>query len=78
MSRPVFHSLSACAYCGVSGDEFASPNVEAWETLGEPVCDDCATEALEAAAESEVAAFLREIAEKVERLRGLYRVEEAA
>ena len=28
--------------------------------------------------ETEVAAFLREIAEKVERLRGLYRVEEAA
>lgn len=55
MSRPVFHSLSACAYCGVSGDEFASPNVEAWETLGELVCDDCATEALEDASEAEAA-----------------------
>ena len=55
MSRPVFHSLSACAYCGVSGDEFESPNVEAWETLGELVCDDCATEVLEDASEEESA-----------------------
>ena len=51
--HPVFHSLSACAECGVSGDDFASPNVEAFEVSGELICDDCADAVLERAAEAE-------------------------
>ena len=51
--RPVFHSLSACAECGVSGEDFASPNVEAFEVTGELICDDCADAVLERAAEAE-------------------------
>lgn len=51
--RPVFHSLSACAECGVSGEDFASPNVEAFEVTGELICDDCAEAVLERAAEAE-------------------------
>lgn len=47
----VFHSLSSCVECGVSGDDFASPNVECWEVLGELVCGDCADGALERWAE---------------------------
>ena len=38
----VFHSLSECVVCGNSGDDFASPNVEAYELDGELVCEDCA------------------------------------
>ena len=51
--RTVFHSLSACAECGVSGEDFASPNVEAFEVAGELICDDCAEAVLERAAEAE-------------------------
>lgn len=48
MKRPyVFHSLSSCAECGASGDEFLSPNVEAFEVTGELVCEDCADAVLE-------------------------------
>lgn len=51
--RPVFHSLSACAECGVSGEDFASPNVEAFEVAGELICDDCADEAIENASQGD-------------------------
>jgi hypothetical protein len=52
MRRPyVFHSLSACAECGATGDEFPSPNVEAFEVIGELICDECADAALERWAE---------------------------
>lgn len=43
----IFHSLSSCVECGVSGDEFMSPNVECWEVIGDLVCEDCAESALE-------------------------------
>lgn len=49
----VFHSLSSCSECGVSGDDFASPNVEAYEVTGELICDDCADTVLERLAEDE-------------------------
>lgn len=50
--RPyVFHSLSACAECGCSGDDFGSVNVEAYEVTGELICEDCADAVLERAAE---------------------------
>lgn len=51
MTRTAFHSLSACKECGVSGDDFASPNVEAFEVTGELICDDCSDAVLERAAE---------------------------
>jgi hypothetical protein len=51
----VFHTLSACSQCGVSGDDFPSPSVECWEVLGELVCEDCADGALERHAEEEAA-----------------------
>jgi hypothetical protein len=47
----VFHSLSSCVECGVSGDEFMSVNVEAYEVTGDLVCDDCAEAVLERWAE---------------------------
>ena len=37
----------------MSGDDFASPNVEAFEVTGELICDDCADAVLERAAEAE-------------------------
>ena len=37
----------------MSGDDFASPNVEAFEVSGELICDDCADAVLERAAEAE-------------------------
>jgi hypothetical protein len=46
----IIHSLSACAGCGVSGDDFASANVEAFEVTGELYCDDCADSAIQEAA----------------------------
>lgn len=49
----VFHSLSACAGCGATGDDFASPNVEAYEVTGELYCEDCADEAIALASEEE-------------------------
>ena len=49
----VFHSLSACAGCGCSGDDFGSVNVEAFEVTGELYCDDCADEAIESAAQED-------------------------
>jgi hypothetical protein len=52
--RPVFHSLSACAGCGCSGDNFDSPNVEAFELTGELYCGDCADDAIAAAADDDV------------------------
>lgn len=55
-TRPVFHSLSACAGCGVSGDDFASPSIEAYEVTGELYCDDCADTAIGEAAEREAEA----------------------
>lgn len=53
MGRMVFHSLSECAHCGATGDDFSSPSVEAWEVLGELVCEDCAGDAIAEAAENE-------------------------
>lgn len=50
-AKPIFHSMSACAGCGARGDDFASPSVEAFEVTGELYCEDCADEAIEAAAE---------------------------
>lgn len=47
----VFHSLSSCVECGVSGDEFICVNVEAYEVTGDLVCDDCAEAVLERWAE---------------------------
>ena len=47
--RPVFHSLSVCAGCGCSGDDFGSVNVEAFEATGELYCEECADEAIAAA-----------------------------
>lgn len=41
-----FHSLSVCAGCGCSGDDFGSVNVEAFEVTGKLYCDDCAEEAI--------------------------------
>jgi len=49
----VFHSLSACAGCGCSGDDFGSVNVEAFEMTGELYCDDCADEAIENASQGD-------------------------
>jgi hypothetical protein len=46
----VFHSLSACAGCGCSGDAFGSVNVEAFEATGELYCEECAEEAIVEAA----------------------------
>lgn len=52
MSKPyVFHTLSVCAGCGCSGDDFGSVNVEAFEATGELYCEECADEAIENAAE---------------------------
>ncbi len=48
-----FHSLSACAGCGCSGDDFGSVNVEAFEMTGELYCDDCADEAIENASQGD-------------------------
>ncbi|MFA6043584.1 MAG: hypothetical protein WC718_01250 [Phycisphaerales bacterium] len=50
----VLHSLSTCAECGAQGDDFGSPNVEAFEVTGELVCEDCADAVL--AREAEYAA----------------------
>jgi len=47
----VFHSLSVCAECGADGEDFGSPNVEAFEVTGEIVCEDCAEGILERWAE---------------------------
>lgn len=47
MGKPVFHTLSACAQCGASGDEFGSVNVEAFELTGELYCEECADGAIE-------------------------------
>ena len=49
MSRPpyVFHSLSVCAACGASGEDFGSVNVEACELTGELFCEECADSAIE-------------------------------
>lgn len=44
--KPVFHSLSVCAGCGCSGDDFGSVNVEAFEATGELYCEECAEEAI--------------------------------
>lgn len=52
--KPVFHSLSVCAGCGCSGDDFGSVNVEAFEVTGELYCEDCAAGAIENAAEDEI------------------------
>jgi len=49
----VFHSLSVCAGCGCSGDDFGSVNVEAYEMTGELYCDDCADEAIENASQGD-------------------------
>jgi hypothetical protein len=49
MNKPVFHSLSVCASCGCSGDDFGSVNVEAFEVTGELHCEECAEEAIERA-----------------------------
>jgi hypothetical protein len=38
----VMHSLSCCACCEATGDDFPSANVEAFELDGELVCEDCA------------------------------------
>lgn len=46
MTRPVFHSPSVCAGCDVTGDEFYSVNVEAFELTGELYCDDCSEAAI--------------------------------
>lgn len=51
MTRPAFHSLSVCAECGASGDDFGSVNVEAFELTGELFCEDCADGAIEQWAE---------------------------
>lgn len=68
-NRPIFHSLSQCAECGVGGDDFASPNVEAFEVTGDLYCDDCADDVLarladedddEDAIDTSVAAMRRE------------------
>lgn len=42
----VFHSLSACAGCGCSGDYFPAPDAKAYEVTGELYCDECAEEAI--------------------------------
>lgn len=47
----VFHTLSACAECGATGDDFGSVNVEAFELTGELYCEDCAETAIEQWAE---------------------------
>lgn len=51
MAKPPFHSLSVCAGCGCSGDDFGSVNVEAFEMTGELYCEECAEGAIESAAE---------------------------
>ena len=48
-----FHSLSVCAGCGCSGEDFGSVNVEAFEVTGELYCDDCADEAIENASQGD-------------------------
>lgn len=45
-TRPVFHSLSVCAGCGCSGEDFGSVNVEAFELTGELYCEECAGEVI--------------------------------
>lgn len=57
-NRPIFHSLSQCAECGVGGDDFASPNVEAFEVTGELYCDDCAGDVLARLADDEDEDFI--------------------
>lgn len=49
MERPayVFHSLSVCAGCGCTGDEFGGVNVEAFELTGDLYCDECAEQVIE-------------------------------
>lgn len=42
-----FHSLSACAGCGATGDDFGSVNVESFELTGELYCEECADGAIE-------------------------------
>lgn len=42
----IFHSLSACAGCGCSGDYFPAPDAAAYEATGELYCDECAEEAV--------------------------------
>lgn len=55
MKRPVFHSLSLCAGCECTGDDFGSVNVEAFELTGDLYCEDCADDAIQAAIEGEEA-----------------------
>jgi hypothetical protein len=47
MTSYVLHTLSSCAVCGASGDEFGSVNVEAFELDGELVCEECADQYIE-------------------------------
>lgn len=47
----ILHSLSSCVECGADGDDFGSPNVEAYELTGDLVCEDCAEGVLERYAE---------------------------
>ena len=48
MKKPyIFHSLSCCAGCGCSGDQFGGVNVESYELTGELYCEECAVEAIE-------------------------------
>lgn len=42
----IFHTLSVCAGCGCSGEDFGSVNVEAYELTGELYCEECADEAI--------------------------------
>lgn len=53
MTRIVFHSLSVCAGCDCTGDEFGSVSVEAFEVTGEMYCEDCADEAIHEALANE-------------------------
>lgn len=46
MGKHVFHSLSVCAGCECSGDDFGTVNVEAFELTGELYCEECADEAI--------------------------------
>lgn len=48
-AKPVFHTLSVCAGCGCSGEDFGSVNVEAFEVTGELYCEECANGAIERA-----------------------------
>jgi hypothetical protein len=51
MTGPIFHSLSVCAGCGCTGDDFGSVNVEAFELTGELYCEECAYGAIDDAIE---------------------------